>query len=116
LCWRTLLGRSPALQSIRRACVRQTASRQAYGRNCLEVGGVWIDEGFEGKMKMVQIKAQSDAYFKILDRQPQMKDVFRLGNHLVWVAPSGQALVIDASNGEEKLTDEQIDKLFTPEK
>ena len=23
-----------------------TALRQVYGRNCLEVGGVWIDEGF----------------------------------------------------------------------
>jgi hypothetical protein len=26
---------------------------------------------------------QSDAYFRILGLQPQMKDVYRLGNHLV---------------------------------
>jgi Ca-activated chloride channel family protein len=45
-----------------------------------------------------------------------MKEVFRLGNHLVWVTPSGQALAIDASHGEEKLTDEQIDQLFAPQK
>jgi Ca-activated chloride channel family protein len=58
------------------------------------------------------VKAQSDAYFRILERQPQVRDVFRLGNHLVWVTPSRTALVIDTSDGKEKLSDAEIDKLF----
>jgi Ca-activated chloride channel family protein len=41
-----------------------------------------------------------------------MKDVFRLGNHLVWVAPGGQALVVDTQDGKEKMSDEEINKLF----
>jgi Ca-activated chloride channel family protein len=45
-----------------------------------------------------------------------MKDVFRLGNYLVWVTPSNTALVIDANDGKEKLTDEEIDKLFVAAK
>ena len=32
-----------------------------------------------------------------------MKDVFQLGNHLVWVTPNGTALVIDTSDGKDKL-------------
>ena len=44
-----------------------------------------------------------------------MKDVFQLGNHLVWVTPSGTALVIDTSDGKEKLTDDEIDTLFVQE-
>ncbi len=58
------------------------------------------------------VKAQSDAYFKLLERQPKLRDVFKLGNHLVWVAPSGTALVIDTSTGKDKLTDDEIAKLF----
>ena len=94
----------------------QTANRLVYGRNCLEIGGVWIDESFDAKMKTVVVKAQSDAYFRILAKQPKMKDVYRLGNHLVFVTPSKTALIIDANDGVEKLSDAEIDKLFAAAK
>ncbi|MDY3559557.1 VIT and VWA domain-containing protein [Gemmata sp. JC673] len=92
--------------------VSLTANRQVQGRNCLEIGGVWIDDGFQPDTKVVTVKAHSDAYFRILEKQPQMKDVFRLGNHLVWVTPSGTALVVDLSEGQEKIEDNEIDALF----
>ena len=63
--------------------ISQTANKLVNGRNCLELGGLWIDEGFTADMKTVVVKAQSDAYFKILELYPRMKDVYRLGNHLV---------------------------------
>jgi Ca-activated chloride channel family protein len=90
----------------------QSAVRQVQGRNCLEFGGIWIDEGFTAKTPVLVIKAQSDAYFKLLERHPKLKDVLQLGNHLVWVAPSGTALVIDTKQGKEKVTEAEIDKLF----
>jgi Ca-activated chloride channel family protein len=96
--------------------LEQTAQRNVYGRNCFEVGGVWIDEKFDAKTPTLVVKAQSDAYFRILELQPQMKDVFRLGNHLVWNAPCGTALVIDTSEGKEKLDDKEINKLFIAKK
>ena len=89
-----------------------TALKNVQGRNLLEIGGVWIDEGFKEGVKLVVVKAQGDAYFRILDRHADMKDVYRLGNHLVWITPSGAALVIDANDGKDKLSDEEIDKLF----
>jgi Ca-activated chloride channel family protein len=89
-----------------------TANRQVQGRNCLEVNGVWIDDTFKADMKTVVVKAQSDAYFRILEKQPQVKDVYRLGNHIVWVTPSGTALVVDTTDGKEKLDDAEIDALF----
>ena len=88
------------------------AQRNVGGRNCTEIGGVWIDEGFTENTPVVAVKAQSDAYFRILERHAQVKDVFQLGNHLVWLTPSGTALVIDTSDGKDKLGDEEIDKLF----
>ena len=94
----------------------QTANQLVYGRNCLEVGGLWIDDGFTADLKTVIVKAQSDAYFKILEKNPKMKDVYRLGNHLVFVTPSKIALVIDQNDGKEALTDAEIDHLFAAAK
>lgn len=92
--------------------VSLTANRQVYGRNCLEVGGVWIDDAYKADTKSVTVKAQSDAYFRILELHPTMKDVYRLGNHVVWMTPSGTALVIDQNNGAEKMDDKDIEALF----
>jgi Ca-activated chloride channel family protein len=94
----------------------QSAIKNVYGRNCMEFGGVWIDEGFDAKMKTVTVKAQSDAYFKLLERHPKVKDVLMLGNHLVWVTPNGTALVIDAAAGKESLSNDEIDALFVAQK
>lgn len=108
---------SVQMQNLRnQARLEQTAVRKVFGRNCLELGGVWIDEDFDPKMTAVVVKAQSDAYFKLLERQPKLRDVFRLGNHLVWIAPSGAALVIDTSTGKDKLSDDEIAKLFAAKK
>jgi len=93
-----------------------SAQRNVYGRNCMEVGGIWIDEGFGPKTEAVVVKAQSNAYFRILEKQPQVKDVYRLGNHVVWMTPSGKALVIDGTNGKDELDDKEIDSLFTAKK
>jgi Ca-activated chloride channel family protein len=94
----------------------QTAMRNVQGRNCLEIGGVWIDEGYSADMKTLVVKAQSDAYFKILEKSPKMKDVFRLGNYLVYVTPSKVALIIDTAEGKETLSDEDVAKLFVAAK
>jgi Ca-activated chloride channel family protein len=67
-------------------------------------------------MKTLTVRAQSAGYFRLLDRQPQVKDVFRLGNHVLWVTPSQTALVIDTSEGKDDLTDAEIDELFRARK
>jgi Ca-activated chloride channel family protein len=90
----------------------QKASRQAAGRNCVDLSGAWVDDGYSAKMKTVTVKAQSEAYFRILERHPEVKEVFQLGNRLVWVTPSNVALVIDIKNGKEQMTDAEIDQMF----
>ena len=94
----------------------QSANRTVYGRQCTEVGGVWVDDQFNVKAKTVVVKAQSNAYFRILERQPKMKDVYQLGNHFVWITPSGTALIVDANDGSEELADPAIDALFASAK
>jgi Ca-activated chloride channel family protein len=94
--------------------ISRTASRNVQSRNLLEMGGVWIDDAFDPKMPTVTVKAMSKAYFRILERQPKMRDVFQLGSWVVWVTPSGSALIIDRGAGQEEMTDEAIDRLFVP--
>jgi Ca-activated chloride channel family protein len=96
--------------------LEETAAKNVLGRNVLEVGGVWIDEGFVADTKAVTVKAQSEAYFAILQRHAKVKDVFQLGNHVVWVTPSGVALVVDTTTGQETMSDAEIDKLFVAKK
>jgi Ca-activated chloride channel family protein len=92
--------------------VTNTANRIAQNRNLIELGGVWIDEAFDAKMPSVTIKAQSKAYFRMLERHPKMREVFQLGNWVVWVTPSGTALIIDRGSGREEMPDADIDRLF----
>ena len=94
----------------------QTAQRRVASRNVVEYGGAWIDEDFDAKMPTVIVKSQSAAYFRMLERQPDLKEVFKLGNYLVWVTPNRTALVIDQNDGKDKLSDEEIDKLFVAKK
>ena len=97
--------------------VEQTAQRDLLGRECLEVGGIWIDTGYDvKKTKTVAVKAMSDAYFRLLEMHPELKEVFRMGNHLVWVTPSGTALLLDTCDGKETLTDDEIASLFRVKK
>ena len=63
-------------------------------------------------MPVVTIKAQSDTYFEMLQRQPEVRDVFLLGNQVKWVTPCGTVLVIDASTGRDDLSADEIDTLF----
>jgi Ca-activated chloride channel family protein len=95
--------------------IAHAATKAANGRTCVEVNGGWVDNGYDAKMATLKVKAMSAAYFRILARHPEMKDVLRLGNRIVWVTPCGAALVIDA-DGKEALSDEEIDKLFVARK
>jgi len=92
--------------------ISPNAQRWIGTRNCLEVGGVWIDETYDTKLKVVAVKAMSKAYFRILERHPEARKVFQIGNHLVWVTPNQTALAIDASHGSENMSDADIDRLF----
>jgi Ca-activated chloride channel homolog len=91
----------------------RNAQRMANRRQVIEYQGVWIDDQLKKDTPTFAIKAMSEAYFKLLERKPEMKEVLQLGQNIVWIAPNGTAIVIDPTAGKETVTDEEIDKLFT---
>jgi hypothetical protein len=118
----TVIRQDPRIEGFFKASekidqlLKGCAVRQVQGRNVTKLGNVWIDENFRLKMNTLAIKAQSKAYFRILQKRPELKDVFGLGNHLVWVTPSGTALVVDTKDGKCELSDKDIDQLFAVKK
>jgi Ca-activated chloride channel homolog len=90
----------------------EVAARRAAGRTCRQVGGAWVDEAYEAKTPVVGVRAMSAAYFRMLEKHPELKEVFALGTRVVWVTPCGSALVIDPTAGKETMRDAEIEKLF----
>ncbi len=72
--------------------------------------GFWVDRAYGEKMPTVEVKYLSDAYFKLLAAEPELKDVFALGERVV-VVIDGKALVIQ-DEGKEQLTDEEVAELL----
>jgi Ca-activated chloride channel family protein len=97
-----------ALKSDERA---STKSRQVGGKSFAEVNGVWTDLGLKSEAKTVKVKVMSDAYFALLKKHPELKEVFQLGQRIVWVTPSGTVLVV-GDDGSDKMTDDEIESLF----
>jgi len=55
--------------------MEQTCQRELLGRECIEIGGIWVDRGYDvKKTKTVGVKAMSDAYFRLLEKQPELKE------------------------------------------
>jgi Ca-activated chloride channel family protein len=92
--------------------VTTTAVKRVAGHSFRQVGGFWVDEAFKKNMTVVAIKAQGAAYFDILQKHPEVRDVFLLGNQVKWVTPGGLVLVIAADAGQDSLSADEIDALF----
>jgi Ca-activated chloride channel family protein len=107
---------SVAMDELRsQSHVNSSGVRHAAGRTFYLANGVWMDEG-AGKLPQVRVKTMSNAYFRVLERHPEAKEVFQLGPRVEWVTPSGTMLIIDPSLDEDSLTDPEIDRLFEVKK
>lgn len=84
----------------------------AAGRKCREVNGVWVDEAYDAKTPAVRVKAFGEAYFALLAKEPRLSEAFKLGVRVVWVTPSGTALVIDPDEGKATMTAGEVEALF----
>jgi hypothetical protein len=78
--------------------VVQTGSRAFFNKN-----GLWVDTEYEGKIEPVKIQRFSDAYFKLLDKAPEVGKYYALGDEVIFML-NGKAVQI----GDEGKTD------FTP--
>jgi Ca-activated chloride channel family protein len=71
--------------------------------------GFWVDGDFNEKLPTLSVKVLSDACFQLIDKLPELKDVFALGERVI-VVVNGTAVIVE-EGGKEKLTDEELNSL-----
>ena len=80
--------------------------RSASGRTFVNMGGVWADNTVTKDLQIVHVKFASEAYFRIVDSAPRLREAFALGDKLVLKAGK-YCLVID-DDGEESLENANV--------
>ena len=58
------------------------------------IGGRWVDSKYKKDMKTVKVAFASDAYFKLLEKHPDLKPCFALGERVTIVLDDGTAIVV----------------------
>lgn len=71
----------------------------------------WVDASWKADDEPIKVKYISDAYFKLLEREPSLNKVFALGERVLVVLKSGKAILI-GKEGKEDLTKQELDDLF----
>ena len=86
-------------------------SQNVAGRRFNNQGGVWIEDKFDGKTKLVRVKYLSDAYFQLVSQNEENRRILSQGERVAWRTPTGQMIVIDGE-GKETLSAMEIKELF----
>ena len=64
---------------------------------------VWTDVRYKNSGTVLRVKAFSEAYFRLLELQPDLRDAFSIGERLI---VAGRSMAIELTpSGEERLSD-----------
>ena len=67
---------------------------------------VWTDVRFKKTGTVLRVKPFSDAYFKLIEMVPELREAFSVGERVV---VSGRSMAIELTpSGAERLTDRDI--------
>jgi Ca-activated chloride channel family protein len=109
-------GKLRQLKEAEQAGDRSLAEfRKAAGTRFFLYNGMWVDEKFDAAAEMTAVKFGSEAYFKLIEKAPQLVEALKLGTRIVIVTSPGNCVAVCGA-GSEKMTDAQIDALFVGKK
>jgi Ca-activated chloride channel family protein len=109
-------GRLRQLKEAEQAGDRRLAEfRKAAGTRFFLYNGMWVDEKFEADAELTAVKFGSEAYFKLIEKAPQLIEAFKLGTKVVIVTAPGNVVAI-CGTGNETFTDAQVDAVFVAKK
>ena len=79
----------------------------ALGQRSFRLSGEkWIDSRPSDSLKVIKIRAFSEAWFKLIEAIPELKEVFALGDK---VLVAGRETAIETSpDGKETLSDSEL--------
>jgi hypothetical protein len=84
-------------------------ARRVGSRTFVVVSGKWIDQRKADSLRLVKVKAFSEAYFKLMETIPELKEVFALGDKVV---VAGRDVRIEiGEGGVETLNDAELKRI-----
>jgi Ca-activated chloride channel family protein len=86
------------------------AIRNVNKRNFYQIRGVWVDSEFTEKMETINVQFGSDAYFKLFELKPELKDILTLGDRLI-LTVNGKAIFI-SEDVKDPVTMEELEKVL----
>ena len=89
--------------------------KKAAGTRFFAFRGMWVDERFTAGSKVTVVQFGSAAYFKLIEKHPELVKALKVGTSIVVVTAKGKALAVTPS-GQKTLSNEQIRDLFKPAK
>ena len=87
--------------------VREDASvRRAGNVTFVMRDGVWTDVRYKGAAALLRVKPYSDAYFKLIELQPDLREAFSVGERVI---VTGRNMAVELSPaGEETLSERDL--------
>jgi hypothetical protein len=98
---RQAVRRSEAIDAYKTATVAEPAGpgpalmRTVDRRLFYHVDGVWKDRDYKPGMKEQRVKYASDEYFALLDKHPELRKCFALGEKVIVCLDAENAVVVE---------------------
>ncbi len=83
---------------------------QIGNRTFFNKDGLWVDSRFEGKTEPIKIKKFSDAYFKLLNKLPQIGRFLALGDEVIFLL--GEKAIQIGDVGKTDFTPSELNSLI----
>jgi hypothetical protein len=81
-------------------------SRRVGSRTFMLQGEKWVDSRRADSLQVVKVRAFSEAWFKLIETIPELKEAFALGDKVI---VAGRRWVIETSaDGKESLSDSEL--------
>ena len=87
---------------------RDAIQKKASGRMFELEKGVWTDKTIEKRKRVVKVKFLSEAYFKVLELRPDLKEALSLGEAIEVRLDKETILRIEADKGQDSLGESDI--------
>jgi len=97
---------APAGSAGRQAAMKLVGKKVFY-----RIADVWVDRDFSKESEVTKVKYASDAYFALIEKIPELKKFFALGERVIVVLESGKAIQV-GDQGKEKLSEKEIAELL----
>ncbi len=81
-------------------------------RNFYKIGEIWTDSEYKEDMPKIKIRYGSDAYFKLIELKPELRDYLALGTNLILTVNGKVIIIEDVEKMDDEVKVSELEKLL----